>query len=124
MPGDLLPDRLDELRYPLQFVIRIIMPGDDKGSDLDPDAKLPVEPDSVEHGLEPRTADLFVKFIVISFEIDIRRMKIRLDLPERLRSDVSVRYEYVSEPRLGSETRRIIGELEVNGGFRISIRDA
>src|SRR5574341_309924 len=75
VPGDVLAHGPDEPGELPEFVIRIVVAGNDERGDLDPDAVFLVKPDRIEHVPEPRTANIPVKNFGKSLQVDVRRME-------------------------------------------------
>ena len=121
MPGNVLAHGSDESRDAFQLFIGIVMAGDDKRGDLDPDAELLIESDRIKHRLKSGAADILVKIVRKSFEIDIRSMEIRANHIERLRRDVSIRNEHILEPCIDCQASRVVGKFEVDRRFGLSV---
>src|SRR3990172_221811 len=121
MPGNLFSDGFDKFRYFFQLLVGIIQAGNNNLRYLDPDARLLIQPDRVEHGLEPSPADLFVKIFGKSFEVDVRCVEIRSDHLKGFGCDVPVRYEHILQSRIDCQARYIISEFEEDRGLGIGI---
>jgi len=98
--------------------------GYNKSGYLDPDACFFIASNRVEYGLELRAANLTIKVIAESLQVDICRMKIGLDYLKRFRGDVAVRHENVFEPSFSCKAGSIVGKFEVYGRFSVGIGNA
>jgi len=74
MQGTPSPTDRTNLSLP-EFILRIVVSGNDERRDLDPDAEFLIQTDRVQHRLQPRTAYVLVEIIGESLEIDVCRVE-------------------------------------------------
>jgi hypothetical protein len=98
--------------------------GDNKSGYLDPDASFFIVSDRIEYGLELRAADLAIKVVAKSLQVNICRMKKRFYYLKRFRGDVAVRYKNVFEPSLSCKAGCIVCKFEVDSRFCVGIGNA
>lgn len=124
MPGNPHIHPFDKLGDIRKLLSRIIQPGDDQGSHLHPDPQLLEAHNGVQHRLQRGLTDLAVMIIPKTLQIHIVGInKFGKGLGRGLHHK-AVGYKDVAQPLGPGQPRRVLGELQKDGGFGVGIGNA
>ena len=124
VPGNVHAHALDELGDFREFLGGIVVPGDDQGGDFDPDPRLLESDDGVQHRLQPGLADLAVKIVPHTFQIDVVAVdEFRQGHGGGLRHK-AVGHEDVFQVLFVGQLAHVLGVFHKNGGLGVGVGDA
>ncbi len=121
VPGYSFVNLLYESRNRPQFIVRVVMSGDDQGGDFYPDVQLVVQGDGIKHRLQFSAAHRAVECIGKTFQINVRRVKIGADCCQRLGIGIAVGDKHVGDPGLPRKTCGVVRVFKIDGGLGIGV---